>query len=200
MRFFLQTPAIIVVFVVWHGALFAAPAARANPLAKPAAAEARNHLVLGNKLYGVRSFDEAAAEYKAGALVEPAPVFDYNLGQCFRQLGKYQEAIWHYERFLTRGNPQGELLDAVNGFIAQMKSELEKRAMTQKPTEPAPSPAAPAVSGTTQRSLVRRRHRLGRGSGGRPRPGGRRGLPPHRDEPARQREREPGSAGKCADA
>jgi hypothetical protein len=66
-------------------------------------------------------------------------VFDYNLGQCFRQLGKYQEAIWHYERFLSRGNPEGELLAAVNGFIAQMKSELDKAAMTQKPTEPEPS-------------------------------------------------------------
>ncbi|MGH9889185.1 MAG: hypothetical protein ACREBE_26865 [bacterium] len=94
--------------------------------------------MFGNKLYGVRSFDEAAAEYKAGALIEPAPVFDYNLGQCFRQLGKYQEAIWHYNRFLARGKPEGELLDAVNGFIAQMKSELEKKAMTQPPTDAAP--------------------------------------------------------------
>jgi tetratricopeptide (TPR) repeat protein len=117
---------------------FAAARAYADPLSKPASAAAREHLVLGNRLYGVRSFDDAAAEYKAGALIEPAPVFDYNLGQCFRQLGKYQEAIWHYERFATRANPQGELLDAVNGFIAQMKSELDKKAMTQKPTEAAP--------------------------------------------------------------
>ena len=125
--------------VVCLATLFAVATAHADPLSKPASAEARNHLTLGNRLYGVRSFDEAAAEYKAGALIEPAPVFDYNLGQCFRQLGKYQEAIWHYERFITHGNPQGELLDAVNGFLTQMKSELDKKAMTQRPTEPGPT-------------------------------------------------------------
>lgn len=121
------------------GSLLAAAAAHADPLAKPASAAARNHLTHGNRLYGVRSFDEAVVEYKAGALIDPAPVFDYNLGQCFRQLGKYHEAIWHYERFLARGNPEGELLDAVKGFIVQMKSELDRKAMIQKPTEPGPS-------------------------------------------------------------
>jgi serine/threonine protein kinase len=103
---------------------------------KLAAPEARRHLAQGNKLYNIRSFDQAIEEYKAGALVEEAPVFDYNLGQAFRQLGKYEEAIWHYERFLNRGDPQGEVLDAVNGFLAQMKSELAKQAMTQKPIKP----------------------------------------------------------------
>jgi len=117
--------------------------AHADPFTKPASAEARSHLVRGNKLYGIRSFDEAVEEYKAGALVEAAPIFDYNLGQCFRQLGKYQEAIWHYERFITRGDPQGEVLDAVNGFLAQMKSELDKKAMTQKPIEPGPGHSNP---------------------------------------------------------
>jgi hypothetical protein len=141
MRFIVR---MFVIGIVLLDAPFFVNTALADPLAKPASTEARSHLTLGNKLYGVRSFDEAAAEYKAGALIEPAPVFDYNLGQCFRQLGKYQEAIWHYNRFLTRGNPEGQLLDAVNGFIAQMRSELDRRAMTQPPTDPAPPmPVAP---------------------------------------------------------
>ena len=118
--------------------------AHADPLAKPASAEARSHLVRGNKLFGIRSFDQAVDEYKAGALIEAAPIFDYNLGLCFLQLGKYPEAIWHYERFITRGDPRGEVLDAVNVFLAQMKSELDKKAMTQKPTEPGPGPSTPS--------------------------------------------------------
>jgi len=118
--------------------------AYSDPLSKPSDAEARSHLLHGNRLYGIRSFKEAAAEYKAGALIEPAPVFDYNLGQCFRLLGRYEEATWHYERFLNRANPQGELLDAVTHFIAQMKAELDTKAMAQHPTEPTPLPASPA--------------------------------------------------------
>jgi tetratricopeptide (TPR) repeat protein len=138
----------LVIVVVGIGTLrgpLAIPTAHADPLSKPALAEARDHLALGNKLYNVRSFDEAVAEYKAGALIEPAPVFDYNLGQCYRLTGKYQEAIWHYERFLARGKPAGKLLDSVNDFMVQMRSELDKKAMTQKPTEPAPT-AAPVAS------------------------------------------------------
>ena len=135
----------LVMIVVGIGVPCRMPAAQASPLSKPALAEARDHLARGNNLYNIRSFDEAVAEYKAGALIESAPVFDYNLGQCYRLTGKYQEAIWHYERFLDRGKPEGKLLDAVNDFLAQMKSELEKKAMTQKPTEPAPT-TAPVVS------------------------------------------------------
>jgi hypothetical protein len=118
------------------------PSGEPDPFAKPSDPEARKHLVLGNKLYGVRSFDEAAAEYKAGAIIEPAPVFDYNLGQCYRLTNRYQEAIWHYERFLSRGRPAGEVLSAVQEFISQMKAELDKKATKQPPVEAAPPPSS----------------------------------------------------------
>jgi tetratricopeptide (TPR) repeat protein len=135
-----RVPRTLALLILILGTLSAIPAALAGPLSKPTAPRARDHLAHGNRLYGIRSFDEAIVEYKAGALIEPAPVFDYNLGQCFRQLGQYKEAIWHYERFLTRGKPEGEVLEAVTRFIAQMKAELDKQAMTQKPVEPAPPP------------------------------------------------------------
>jgi hypothetical protein len=120
---------------------------------KPRAEAALDHLARATKLYNVRSFEEAASEYKAGALIEPAPVFDYNLGQCYRQLGRYKEAIWHYERFVKTSPETPEHNDSVGKFIAQMHAELDKRAMTEPPTEPAsamtpsPPPVAPIVVG-----------------------------------------------------
>lgn len=129
----------LVVIVASLGLPRSVRTACADPLSKPASAAARSHLALGNKLYNIRSFEEAVAEYKVGALIEAAPVFDYNLGQCFRQLRKYEDAIWHYERFLSRSSPEGKLLEAVNSFLAQMKSELDEKARTMKPTEPAPA-------------------------------------------------------------
>src|SRR3569623_1631264 len=74
-------------------------------LLKPKQAAALEHLDKASKLYYVRSFEEAANEYKAGALIEPAAIFDYNLAQCYRQLHRYPEAIWHYQRFIKQ-SPQ----------------------------------------------------------------------------------------------
>jgi len=126
-----------VLAIVWM-LVVARVAAADPPIRKPALAAALDHLARATKLYNVRSFEEAADEYKAGALIEPAPVFDYNLGQCYRQLGRYKEAIWHYERFLKASPETPERNESVTGFIAQMRAELESRAMTAPPIEPAP--------------------------------------------------------------
>ncbi len=142
-----HAPAFVLapLFVLAISAL--AGAAHADPLAKPTNAVARDYLTTGNRLYRLREFEKAIEEYKAGAVREDAPVFYYNLGQCYRQLGRYEDAIWHYERFLERGKPTGEVEASVRDFIAQMKGELEKKAMKQPPVEPAPpAPAAPATT------------------------------------------------------
>lgn len=124
----------------------ASPAQADDALAKPKNAIAQQRLAAGNKLYRVREFEKAVEEYKAGALVEDVPVFHYNLGQCYRQLGRYEDAIWHYERFLERGKPTGQLRGAVDAFLTQMRSELEKKAMSQPPVDPAPEPKPEPVS------------------------------------------------------
>lgn len=117
-----------------------------DEIAKPTTSEARDRLTAGTRLYRVREFEKAIDEYKAGALKEDAPVFYYNLGQCYRQLGKYEDAIWHYQRFLDRATTAPrKYRDAAEGFIKEMKAELEKRAMTSQPTEPAPDGKATPI-------------------------------------------------------
>ena len=61
-------------------------------------------------------------------------------------LGRYKDAIWHYERFLDRGKPAGEGEASVKKVIAEMKGELEKAAMKQPPIERASSSAVEARS------------------------------------------------------
>lgn len=121
----------------WLAVAAASPAWADDPLAKPSNASAREHLQQGNRLYRLREFEKAIDDYKAGVLIEDAPVFAYNLGQCYRQLGRYEDAIWHYQRFLDRAKPTGAIAITVQGFVTDMKAELEKRAMTKPPTEPA---------------------------------------------------------------
>lgn len=121
-----------------------------NPLARPDDPRACEHLDRGNNLYDAGSFKEAIDEYKAGELIEPAPVFDYNLGQSHRQLGLYREALWHYDRFLHKGQPTGRLRDAVISFMAEMRAHLENKAQSMLPTSREPS--AELLPTTTQRT------------------------------------------------
>src|ERR1051325_5603098 len=130
-----------------------------DPLSRPTNREARDHLDRGNKLYNIGSFDEAVAEYKAGALIESSPVFDYNLGQANRQLGRYREALWHYDRFLHKAQPTGEIRDAVIAFMAEMRAHLGDKTQKVPPGEPAPqADASPPRAVTVPTSQSRSEH------------------------------------------
>jgi tetratricopeptide (TPR) repeat protein len=131
-------------------AVLAASSAHAeDSFVKPTNAEARAHLAAGNRHYRLREFDKAVEEYKAGALKEDVPVFYYNLGQCYRQLGRPEDAIWHYQRFLDRGQPTGQVKDAVDGFIKELKDDLMTKALKPKPPEPKPPVPTPPPSTVT---------------------------------------------------
>lgn len=125
--------------------MLAPPAWADDPaLAQPKEPAARLHFTQGNRLYRVRKFDEAVAEYQAGAVIEPAPVFDYNLGQCYRKLGKHADAIWHYERFLRNGQPEGELHALVTDFLRQLREELARKPAPAPPAEAEPPASSPS--------------------------------------------------------
>ena len=151
---------IAIVSFVSAGDVAAEPAIK-----RPVAKTALEHLAQGNKLYNVRSFAEAAEEYKAGALIEPAPIFDYNLGQCYRKMKKYEDAIWHYERFIKNSPRATEHIATIQKLIAEMKVELESKPSPEpqtqvaEPQAPAPTPVAPAPSSVTTStpSVIERR-------------------------------------------
>lgn len=108
-----------------------------DPLARPASPKACEYLDQGNTLYDLRSFEDAIKAFRAGAVIEEAAVFDFNLGQASRQLGKYEDAIWYYERFVDIGHPAGEDLATVQELIKEMRAHLADRARTMPPNDPA---------------------------------------------------------------
>ncbi len=112
-----------------------------HALARPTKPEAREHLTQGNLFYNRAKWDAAVREYKAGAQLEDLPVFDYNIAQTLRLSGEYQDSLRFYERFLDRGQPTGEVLQAVQGFIAEMRAQLANRARAASAAEPSPPPA-----------------------------------------------------------
>src|SRR5688500_8879804 len=106
-----------------------------HSLERPAKREARQHLDQGNRLYKSGQWEDAIREYEAGAKIEAKPVFDYNLGQCARKRGDYQAALLYYDRFLAKGQPDGEVLAAVQAFMAEMRAQLANRAQSMPPSE-----------------------------------------------------------------
>lgn len=130
---------VVVRSIVIALALAFAGNAHAGPLSKPTNLDAREHLERGNRLFEVGSFDAAIEEYKAGALIENAPLFLHNIALAYRMAGKRKESIFFYDQFKRRAKPTGEMLAEIDRLIDQMKSELEERSKTMPPTEPAPS-------------------------------------------------------------
>jgi len=120
------------------------PARADGPMGLPTKPEARAHLKEGNRFYKRAHWSDALREYQAGIAIEDIPLFDYNMGQALRMSGAYEDSLLHYERFLDRGQPDGVVLSAVQGFIAEMRAQLANRARTMPPTEPATAPDADA--------------------------------------------------------
>lgn len=128
---------VCVLVCAWAVFCSGAVARAQTAIGRPTKPEAVAHFKQGNAHYKVRDFEKAVEEYKAGALIEASAIFDYNLGQCYRQLGKYEDAIWHYERYLHSGIATAQESDSIKHWITQMKAEIEQQAKSTPPTEPA---------------------------------------------------------------
>lgn len=98
--------------------------------------EWREHLKVGERLYNLGKFDEAIKEFEAGYAIQPHSLFLYDLGQCYRQLERYEKAIWYFDRYLKSGAVPPDAKINVERFIERMRTALEKREKTTPPTGP----------------------------------------------------------------
>ncbi|HEX7837012.1 MAG TPA: tetratricopeptide repeat protein [Kofleriaceae bacterium] len=116
------------------------PSTHSDPRAEPTTPEARAHFDRGGKLFGLQDFEGAILEYKQGALIENLPVFDLALGQCYRKLHRYDDALWYFRRFLKYGRPSGNVRRGVEDLVAQMRTEQEM--IVQEPARAVPAGSA----------------------------------------------------------
>jgi tetratricopeptide repeat protein len=120
-------------------AAFAASPAHADK------ARAKQLYTDGRKAYDLGKFAEAADLFEKGFAEQPDAVFLYNLGQCHRQLGNNDRALFFYRGYL-RNKPDAENRAQVEQLIA----DLEKARQTQ--TQPPIAPIPP--SGTAPPEVV----------------------------------------------
>ncbi len=113
-----------------------APSAHADlfeGVPRPKDATAVAHLSAGSRAFKADKFEDAIKEYQAGIEREDVAIFYYDLGQCYRALGRHADAIRQYKRFLTTANLGLPLRTRVQGFIDDEEAKLKLK----EPTEPA---------------------------------------------------------------
>jgi tetratricopeptide (TPR) repeat protein len=132
-------------FVVLSLAFNASASAQDTPRA--AKQEAKAHFMSGQRHYNLNELTQALAEFKDAYRLYPDPVFLYNLGQCERQLGHFEEAIRFYRTYL-REQPKAPNRQEVQHKIEEMEAASKNRPPeadkpTGLPITPSPEAGSP---------------------------------------------------------
>src|SRR5215216_854010 len=88
----------------------------------PAMRAAKRHYERGQKLFGLQKFEDALDQFQQAFDAKPIPEFLFNIGQCQRNLGDYDAAIFSYKRFLKL-DPDASNKDQVEQLIAELEQK-----------------------------------------------------------------------------
>lgn len=118
------------------------------------AAAAKTHYTEGLKRYNLGEFSKALDEFKTAYLAKPDPAFLFNIAQCQRQLGQFDDAARSYKAFLRESPdvPQAQR-EQVQKLITDMETAAKEAAAHRAlpPTETRPPKAeAPPQPGRIQ--------------------------------------------------
>ena len=91
----------------------------------PATRAAKRFYDRGEKLFALGKFDEALEEYQKAYDAKPLPDFLFNIGQCHRNLGDYDAAIFSFKKYLKL-EPDADNREQVEEYITDLEAEQEK--------------------------------------------------------------------------
>jgi tetratricopeptide (TPR) repeat protein len=121
--------------------LVVALAARSAAADDAATRNAKRHFERGQKLYTLTKFREALDEYQQAFDARPIPDFLFNIGQCYRNLGDYDAAIFSYKKYLAAA-PDAPNRAQVEQLIVDLQARKDQEDARRLALEPRPPPAA----------------------------------------------------------
>lgn len=139
MRNFL--PAVVVAFLALAASRASADGQAIDP------AQARAHFAEGQRRYEAGDFAGALGYFQDARRVSPAPELDYDVGRCWDQLGRVDEAILEYRRYVSEA-PNAVNAPAVKARLVLLERE---RGGTPSAVEPATRTAATTASTSPSR-------------------------------------------------
>jgi len=117
----------------------------ADELSPEAKSKAKTHYLAGERAFNLGDFQRAVTEWRESYDASGEAVLLFDIGQAYRQLGDYKQALFLYRQFLTASSADEKA--ARQRKIAQEKiTELEpllaaqQKAQQSPPTGTAPSP------------------------------------------------------------
>jgi len=127
------------VVALFGGLLLAAPG---TADAESGQESARAHFRRAEKAFSLGKFQQALEQYEAAYDLKPLPGLLFNMGQCHKNLGNSQRAIFFYERYLEVAKDDSRR-EMVESLIAEERERLGPAAPAA-PSAGAPG-AAPAI-------------------------------------------------------
>ena len=117
-------------------------AARVASADDTALADARLHFERGEKLYALTRFSEAIDEYQKAFDGKPLPDFLFNIGQCYRNLGDYDAAIFSYRKYLKLAPdaPNREQVEQLIGELEVRRDRSDTGRLGLRRTDDRPPP------------------------------------------------------------
>lgn len=85
---------------------------------------AKRHYQRGEKHFSLGKFENALDEFEKAFDAKPIPDFLFNIGQCHRNLGDYDSAIFSFRKFLKLA-PDAPNRDKVLELIEELESKKE---------------------------------------------------------------------------
>ena len=86
---------------------------------------ARVHYDKAETLFASGQFAAAVSEYQAAYGAAPLPDFLFNIGQCYRNLGRWDEAIFSFKKYLEHKPDAADRAD-VEVTIAELERERDR--------------------------------------------------------------------------
>jgi len=86
---------------------------------------AKRHYERGQKLFALQKFDEALDQFQQAFDAKPIPDFLFNIGQCHRNLGDYEAAVFSFKRFLKL-DPDTANREQVEELITELEEKMAR--------------------------------------------------------------------------
>ena len=106
---------------------------------------AKRHYERGQKLFALQKFEEALDQFQKAFDAKPIPDFLFNIGQCHRNLGDYDAAIFSFKRYLKL-DPEASNREQVEELISELEEKQAKKDAKRLRLRNDPEPESPPPS------------------------------------------------------